>query len=160
MGDQEPCSGGLARFLHDCACLENTPIPLHHLLTPFAMKRSATLFFLFFFLLGSKAFAQSEATEQATKVAKEYAVTLEFSAEQIEQAKKVFAEHLRASRENWQNTDGERDAFNEKQQATFKATDAKIKAMLNDAQLEKYVTHREELKRKALDRYVSEFIEP
>lgn len=123
------------------------------------MKRYPTLLLLIFAFLGTHAFAQSEATEQATKVAKEYATTLEFSDAQIEQAKKVFGEHLRASRENWQTTDGERDAFNQKQQATFKETDAKIKAMLNDAQLEKYAANREELKRKALDRYVSEFID-
>jgi hypothetical protein len=123
------------------------------------MNRYLTLFFLFFVLTGTAAMAQQTTTEQATKVAKEYATTLEFSTEQMEQAKKVFGEHLRASRENWQLADGERDAFNERQQATFKATDAKIKAMLSDTQLEKYLTHREDLKRKALDRYVSEFIE-
>jgi len=123
------------------------------------MKRFNTLLFLFFALLGTSAFAQSEATEQATKVAKEYATVLNFSEAQTEQAKKVFGEHLRTSRENWQNTDGERDAFNLKQQATFKETDAKVKALLTDEQLEKYLENREDLKRKALDRYVGEFIE-
>ncbi len=124
------------------------------------MYLKSTLLALAVGLFGvNSAFAQSEVTEAATKVAKEYAVSLSFTDEQVQQAKKIFTDHLVVSRENWQISDGERDAFNTRQQETFKATDGKIKAMLNDEQLEVYKANRDDLKRKALDKYLSEVLE-
>ena len=110
----------------------------------------------FFNLTG--AMAQTDATEAATKVAKEYAATLSFSEEQITQAKKIFKTHLDNSRENWNSTDGDVDAFNLKQKETFKETDSRIKAMLNDDQLAVYKEKRDDLKQRALDKYLGDFL--
>lgn len=124
------------------------------------MKISISLLMLVAGVLGTfQSYAQSDATEAATKVAKEYAAALNFNNEQVDQAKKIFAVHLQDSRENWREADGDRDAFNVKQQETFKETDTRIKAMLNDEQLAAYKEKRDELKRKALDRYLGEFLE-
>ena len=106
------------------------------------------------------AMAQSSKTEAAASVTKHYADQLELTDEQIEAAKKVFAAHLDASRKNWQAADGDEEAFQAAQKATFKETDAKLKALLTDDQLAVYETKRKELKKKALDHYLSSYLEP
>lgn len=98
-------------------------------------------------------------TEAATSVAKAYAATLEFSEEQIDMAKRIFGEHLLASRNNWAHSDGDKEVFQESQNSTFKATDEKIKAILNDDQLEIYQEKRKELKKDALDHYLKAYLD-
>lgn len=98
-------------------------------------------------------------TEAATSVAKAYAATLDFSEEQIDMAKKIFGEHLLTSRNNWAASDGDKAAFQESQNSTFKATDEKIKAILNDDQLKIYQEKKKELKKDALDHYMKGYLD-
>jgi hypothetical protein len=102
--------------------------------------------------------AQTAKSEKAEAVAVEYGKALSLDAEQREALTKVFAQHLQASRENWQAVDGDHAAFADRQQETFKTTDTRIKALLNDDQLAAYMDKRLELKKKALDHYVTEAV--
>ena len=99
--------------------------------------------------------AQTDKPTPAESIGLDYAEQLNLSEDQRTMATKVFAEHLKASRANWAASDGDRETFVAAQNATFKTTDAKIKALLDDEQLALYQEHREMLKRKALDFYVA-----
>lgn len=120
--------------------------------------------FFFFLLLSAfsagAVMAQSAAEKpsRAEAIALDYAEALDFTDDQRSMAAKVFGKHLAESRSNWNAADGDRETFATAQQTTFKATDTKIKAMLNDAQLAVYMEKRMELKRKALDYYVSQHV--
>ncbi len=118
------------------------------------------LFFLLMTALSTGALMAQDAgkTSRAKELAQDYAKVLNLTAEQRQMATKIFGEHLSKSRENWHAADGEKEAFDEAQQATFKATDTKIKALLNDEQLAIYKEKRQELKRKSLEYYVSEHV--
>jgi hypothetical protein len=103
--------------------------------------------------------AQTNKPSAAESIGLDYAEKLNLNEDQRTMATKVFAEHLKVSRENWASTDGDREAFAKAQQATFKTTDTKIKALLDDEQLMLYKEHREMLRRKALDFYVAKALE-
>jgi hypothetical protein len=121
------------------------------------MKKHLTLL-LSFVLLGTMTFAQSDEVKTAEKIAKAYAEVLDFEDAQDEQAKSIFSAHLKSSRDAWRDADGSSAAYKEAQNALFKETDGKIKAMLNDDQLKVYREKRESLKTKALDHFVKDYI--
>ncbi len=104
------------------------------------------------------AIAQSEATEVATKVAKEYAAAVSMDETQMKQTRDILAEHLQTSRKNWSSSDGNMETFKQFQKETFKATDTKIVALLNEEQLAAYKMKRDELKSSALEKYMGEYL--
>ena len=140
---------------------DNAPITAKEFMKQFSRYRRGSIsrrHFLGVTGLGT-AMAQSSKTEIAASVTKQYADQLKLTDEQIEAAKKVFAAHLEASRVNWQAADGDQEAFQSAQKATFKETDAKLKALLTDTQLEVYEAKKKDLKKKALDHYIASYLE-
>ncbi|MFT7589682.1 MAG: hypothetical protein ACI959_001902 [Limisphaerales bacterium] len=104
-------------------------------------------------------FAQSEHNEMAEKITKQYVEAIEMTEDQSIQAKGIFTDHLKAAQDNWAAADGNKETFKTSQTATFKATDAKIKALLTDDQLAVYETKKQDLKKRVLEHYMQNMME-